>query len=62
VDPNSSPSDKSSYITHEELALLAKKSFNGRVIKQIIRGAQALSIADKEPLRMSHVRLPWALV
>ncbi|CEL59914.1 hypothetical protein RSOLAG1IB_09198 [Rhizoctonia solani AG-1 IB] len=55
VDPNSSPSDKSSYITHEELALLAKKSFNGRVIKQIIRGAQALSIADKEPLRMSHV-------
>ncbi|QRW20661.1 AAA family ATPase [Rhizoctonia solani] len=48
-------SDKSAYITHEELASLAKKSFNGRVIKQIIRGAQALSIADKEPLRLSHV-------
>ncbi|CAE6427141.1 unnamed protein product [Rhizoctonia solani] len=49
------PSTKPSCITHDELVLLAKKSFNGRVIKQIVRGAQALSIADKEPLSMSHI-------
>ncbi|CAE6449296.1 unnamed protein product [Rhizoctonia solani] len=54
-DTDAPPSTKSSYITDEELVLLAKKSFNGRVIKQIVRGAQALSIADKEPLRMPHI-------
>ncbi|CAE6423965.1 unnamed protein product [Rhizoctonia solani] len=54
-DMGAPPSTKPSYITHEELVSLAKKSFNGRVIKQIVRGAQALSIADNEPLRMSHL-------
>ncbi|CAE6425896.1 unnamed protein product [Rhizoctonia solani] len=54
-DMGAPPSTKLSYITHEELVSLAKKSFNGRVIKQIVRGAQALSIADKEPLRMPHI-------
>ncbi|KAG8686540.1 hypothetical protein FRC11_008796 [Ceratobasidium sp. 423] len=55
MDTDAPPSTKSSYITHEELVLLTKRSFNGRVIKQIVRGAQALSIADKEPLRMPHI-------
>ncbi|KAH7338390.1 P-loop containing nucleoside triphosphate hydrolase protein [Rhizoctonia solani] len=54
-DMGAPPSTKPSYITHEELVSLAKKSFNGRVIKQMVRGAQALSIADNEPLRMSHI-------
>ncbi|CAE7227336.1 unnamed protein product [Rhizoctonia solani] len=54
-DKGAAPSTKPSYITHDELVSLTKKSFNGRVIKQIVRGAQALSIADKEPLGMSHI-------
>ncbi|CAE6443494.1 unnamed protein product [Rhizoctonia solani] len=54
-DVGAPPSTKPSYIAYDELISLAKKSFNGRVIKQIVRGAQALSIADKEPLRMSHI-------
>ncbi|KAG8743068.1 hypothetical protein FRC10_000450 [Ceratobasidium sp. 414] len=35
--------------------MLAEKSFNGRVIKQLVRGAQALAIAEKEPLELSHI-------
>ncbi|KAJ1305102.1 hypothetical protein OPQ81_000141 [Rhizoctonia solani] len=54
-DIGAPPSTRPSYITHEELVLLAKKAFNGRVIKQVVRGAQALAIADKKPLRMPHI-------
>jgi hypothetical protein len=40
---------------------LAKKPMNGRVIKQLIRGAQAIAIAKKEPFSMTHVskQLIW---
>ncbi|ELU38850.1 hypothetical protein AG1IA_07116 [Rhizoctonia solani AG-1 IA] len=44
-----------SYITHEELGSLAKQPIDACAIGQIIRGAQALSISDMEPLRMPHV-------
>lgn len=50
-----SPPTKPSYILHSDLVSLARKSFNGRVIKQLVRGAQALSIAEKEPLGMTHI-------
>jgi hypothetical protein len=53
--PKVSQPSQSSHISHEDLVSLAKKSFNGRVIKQLVRGAQALSIAEKEPLKMPHV-------
>ncbi|KAG8775138.1 hypothetical protein FRC12_001652, partial [Ceratobasidium sp. 428] len=43
------------YMAHNDLVTLAKKSFNGRVIKQLVRGAQALAIAEKEPLELSHI-------
>ncbi|KAG9087811.1 hypothetical protein FS749_002623 [Ceratobasidium sp. UAMH 11750] len=34
---------------------LAKKPMNGRVIKQLIRGAQAIAIAKQEPFGMVHL-------
>ncbi|KAG9090147.1 hypothetical protein FRC06_001200 [Ceratobasidium sp. 370] len=43
------------YLAHSDILTLAKKSFNGRVIKQLVRGAQALAIAEKEPLELSHI-------
>ncbi|KAG8743069.1 hypothetical protein FRC10_000451 [Ceratobasidium sp. 414] len=43
------------YIAYSDLLTLAKKSFNGRVIKQLVRGAQALAIAEKELLELSHI-------
>ncbi|KAG9077099.1 hypothetical protein FRC06_009099 [Ceratobasidium sp. 370] len=46
---------RSLYIAYSDLLTLAKKSFNGRVIKHLVRGAQALAIAEKEPLELSHI-------
>ncbi|QRV93223.1 AAA family ATPase [Ceratobasidium sp. AG-Ba] len=43
------------FIAYSDLLTLAKKSFNGRVIKQLVRGAQALALAEKEPLEFSHI-------
>ncbi|KAH7100935.1 hypothetical protein BKA62DRAFT_705357 [Auriculariales sp. MPI-PUGE-AT-0066] len=38
------------------LTELAMKPFNGRVIKNIVRTAQALAISSEEPLSMRHLR------
>ncbi|KAG8722059.1 hypothetical protein FRC08_007480 [Ceratobasidium sp. 394] len=51
---DSAPS-RSLYVAYSDLLTLAKKPFNGRVIKQLVRGAQALAIAEKEPLELSHI-------
>ncbi|CEL54617.1 hypothetical protein RSOLAG1IB_11706 [Rhizoctonia solani AG-1 IB] len=56
ADSSTPLSGDSSYITHDELTSLAKKPVDACVIEQIIRGAQALSVADKEPLCVLHVR------
>jgi hypothetical protein len=55
ADSSTPLSGDSSYITHDELTSLAKKPVDACVIEQIIRGAQALSVADKEPLCVLHV-------
>jgi len=44
------------YISHQDLMKLAKKPMNGRVIKQLVRGAQAIAIAKKEPLGLEHLQ------
>ncbi|KAF8603616.1 P-loop containing nucleoside triphosphate hydrolase protein [Ceratobasidium sp. AG-I] len=54
-EPEDASPSKPTFISYEDLVMLAKKPFNGRVIKQLVRGAQALSIAEKEPLDLSHV-------
>ncbi|KAG8740936.1 hypothetical protein FRC10_003551 [Ceratobasidium sp. 414] len=43
------------YISHKDIMKLAKKPMNGRVIKQLIRGAQAIAIAKQEPFGMVHL-------
>ncbi|KAG9122105.1 hypothetical protein FRC07_001659 [Ceratobasidium sp. 392] len=53
--PEGSEPSKPLYIAHNDLVTLAEKPFNGRVIKQLVRGAQALAIADKVPLGLSHI-------
>ncbi|KAG9121310.1 hypothetical protein FRC07_002764 [Ceratobasidium sp. 392] len=53
--PEGSEPSKPLYIAHSDLVTLADKPFNGRVIKQLVRGAQALAIADKVPLGLSHI-------
>ncbi|KAG8703778.1 hypothetical protein FRC09_003955 [Ceratobasidium sp. 395] len=53
--PTESAPSKPLYIAHSDLVALAKKPFNGRVIKQLVRGAQALAIAGKESLDLSHI-------
>ncbi|KAG8751638.1 hypothetical protein FRC12_012360 [Ceratobasidium sp. 428] len=54
-DPNDSAPSRPLYISHSDLMAVANKPFNGRVIKQLVRGAQALAIAEKEPLELSHI-------
>ncbi|KAG8703777.1 hypothetical protein FRC09_003954 [Ceratobasidium sp. 395] len=54
-DPNDSAPSRPLYIAHSDLMAVANKPFNGRVIKQLVRGAQALAIAEKEPLELSHI-------
>ncbi|KAG9121550.1 hypothetical protein FRC07_002444 [Ceratobasidium sp. 392] len=54
-EPKNSAPSRPLYMAHNDLMTLAKKSFNGRVIKQLVRGAQALAIAEKEPLELSHI-------
>ncbi|KAG9094348.1 hypothetical protein FRC07_011319, partial [Ceratobasidium sp. 392] len=54
-EPKDSAPSRSLYIAHSNLVNLAGKPFNGRVIKQLVRGAQALAIADKKPLELSHI-------
>ncbi|KAG8782472.1 hypothetical protein FRC12_020786 [Ceratobasidium sp. 428] len=43
------------YISHQDITRLSKKPMNGRVIKQLIRGAQAIAIAKKEPFGMTQL-------
>ncbi|KAF8598968.1 P-loop containing nucleoside triphosphate hydrolase protein [Ceratobasidium sp. AG-I] len=44
------------YISHEDIMKLAKKPMNGRVIKQLVRGAQAIAIAKAEPMGLEHLQ------
>ncbi|KAG8713067.1 hypothetical protein FRC09_019124 [Ceratobasidium sp. 395] len=43
------------YISHQDITRLSKKPMNGRVIKQLIRGAQAIAIAKQEPFGMMQL-------
>ncbi|KAG8742667.1 hypothetical protein FRC12_015305 [Ceratobasidium sp. 428] len=54
-DPSDATPSRPLYIAHSDLVAVANKPFNGRVIKQLVRGAQALAIAEKEPLELSHI-------
>lgn len=54
-EPSDASPSKPTFIAYDDLVALSKKPFNGRVIKQLVRGAQALSIAEKEPLDLSHI-------
>ncbi|KAG8702332.1 hypothetical protein FRC09_004798 [Ceratobasidium sp. 395] len=60
--PTESAPSKPLYITHSDLVALAKKRFNGRVIKQLVRGAQALAIAGKESLDLSHINTVLGII
>ncbi|KAF8603610.1 P-loop containing nucleoside triphosphate hydrolase protein [Ceratobasidium sp. AG-I] len=54
-DQKDNAPSKPTYIAYSDLLTLAKKSFNGRVIKQLVRGAQALAVAENEPLELAHI-------
>ncbi|QRW10368.1 AAA family ATPase [Ceratobasidium sp. AG-Ba] len=43
------------FIAYKDIVTLSEKPFNGRVIKQLVRGAQALAFAAKVPLELSHI-------
>lgn len=43
-------------LTEKQLDTLAAAEINGRQVKQIVRSAQALALANKEPLAMSHCK------
>ncbi|QRV96041.1 AAA family ATPase [Ceratobasidium sp. AG-Ba] len=43
------------FIAYKDLVTLSEKPFNGRVIKQLVRGAQALALAASVPLELSHI-------
>lgn len=43
-------------MTEKQLDTLAEFEINGRQVKQIVRSAQALALANKEPLGMSHCK------
>jgi SpoVK/Ycf46/Vps4 family AAA+-type ATPase len=48
-------------LTHNELEKLADNEINGRVIKQVVRAAQALSISRRIPLSYEHLELVLTL-
>ncbi|EJD37228.1 P-loop containing nucleoside triphosphate hydrolase protein [Auricularia subglabra TFB-10046 SS5] len=51
------PSDAETNLLHEEnIKELAMKPFNGRIIKNIVRTAQALALSAEEPMAMRHLR------
>lgn len=43
-------------MTEKQLDTLAADEINGRQVKQIVRSAQALALAAKEPLGLSHCK------
>ncbi|OAX41648.1 P-loop containing nucleoside triphosphate hydrolase protein [Rhizopogon vinicolor AM-OR11-026] len=45
------------YVSLSDLKELAKKPFNGRTIKNIVRTAQALAMSSEEPLSSEHVKV-----
>jgi len=45
------------YVSLSDLKELAKKPFNGRTIKNIVRTAQALAMSSDEPLSSEHVKV-----
>ncbi|QRV92959.1 AAA family ATPase [Ceratobasidium sp. AG-Ba] len=53
--PKGSQPSGPKYISHQDITRLARKPMNGRVIKQLIRGAQAIAIAKQEPFGMAHL-------
>ncbi|KAG9106302.1 hypothetical protein FRC07_008878, partial [Ceratobasidium sp. 392] len=53
--PNATQPSGPKYISHQDITKLSRKPMNGRVIKQLIRGAQAIAIAKQEPFGMMHL-------
>jgi hypothetical protein len=49
-------------IQEEDLATLSKENVNGRQIKNIIKAAELLSLQDKEPLKMEHLKIVMGIM
>ncbi|KZV96090.1 P-loop containing nucleoside triphosphate hydrolase protein [Exidia glandulosa HHB12029] len=51
------PGDDMNILSDDNIKQLAVKPFNGRIIKNIVRTAQALAVSSDEPLSMRHLNI-----